>query len=650
LLQGPTIGAVDASSTALADRRRPNLGEWVPVGVLAFLLVVVAVNHSGFSPVAWGWTSLALLLLACAALLLGNGTRVRARELALFGSLVALLTWTLLSAAWSASAAQAALEAERLVVYVAASLAALLLLRSHRPVLVGVWAAVLAVCAYSLATRLFPTRLGVFDSIAGYRLSEPIGYWNGLGLFATMGLLLALGIVLGARGRALRLVAGSSTVVLASTLYFTFSRGAWIALAAGILTLLVLDSRRLRVLAALLVVVPWSAIGIWIASQSEGLTRLRVSLDAAASDGRLVALAVAALSVAAAVATLVFDAVDGKYEARRPVRIAAWTIAALAVLGGFAIVSVREGSPPTLARKAYDAFVTPSPFEGEDLNRHLLRLSAGERIPQWRVAWKQYRLNPWLGSGAGTYETHWLRYRPAPGTVRDAHNLYLETLAELGPVGLGVLCLALLVPLGAAIRARERGLVSAASGAYVAYLVHSAGEWNWELPAITLAALFVGCALLVAARTPEGQGASPMLLRPAAAGAAAVLAVLAFIGLVGNSALEASTEAVQRLELERAESDARKAARWMPWSPEPWQRVAEAQLYRGERSAARQSLRRALAKEDDDWELWYRLALVSSGHEQREALEVASRLNPLDPDVRSLRSLLADAARRPPRG
>jgi hypothetical protein len=306
-----------------------------------------------------------------------------------------------------------------------------------------------------------------------------------------------------------------------------------------------------------------------------------------------------------------------------------------------------------LAHKAYDAFVTPSPYVGDDLNRHLFRLSAGERIPQWRVAWRQYRLNPWLGSGAGTYEAYWLRYRPYAGTVRDAHNLYLETLAELGPVGLALLCAAFALPLAAAVRARQRGLVSAAFGAYVAYLVDAAGEWTWELPAVTITALFVACALLLAARRPGGRPeeerrTTPVVVRPAAIAVGVMLSGFAFVGLVGNSALQASADAAQELELDRAESQGRKAARWMPWSPDPWQRVAEAQLYRGEHAAARESLRRALAKDPENWELWYRLALVSFGEAQREALEVAAELNPLDPHVSSLRAVLAEAARLSP--
>ena len=40
-----------------------------------------------------------------------------------------------------------------------------------------------------------PSGSGAFDPISGYRLAEPVGYWNVLGLLAAMGALLALGFV-----------------------------------------------------------------------------------------------------------------------------------------------------------------------------------------------------------------------------------------------------------------------------------------------------------------------------------------------------------------------------------------------------------------------------------------------------------------------
>jgi hypothetical protein len=82
-----------------------------------------------------------------------------------------------------------------------------------------------------------------------------------------------------------------------------------------------------------------------------------------------------------------------------------------------------------------------------------------------------------------------------PVSVRDAHSLYLETLAELGLLGLALLGLALAPPLLAAFR----GASAAAAGGYVAFLVHAGLDWDWELPAVTLAGLLCGAALIALA-------------------------------------------------------------------------------------------------------------------------------------------------------
>src|ERR687887_414150 len=129
-------------------------------------------------------------------------------------------------------------------------------------------------------------------------------------------------------------------------------------------------------------------------------------------------------------------------------------------------------------------------------------LFGANRPHYWHVAWREVTLNPVLGSGAGTFERYWLLYRPVGSFARDAHNLYLETLAELGPIGLTLLLAALGLPL-LVLRGRRDPMLATAAAGYVAYLVHAAVDWDWELPAVTLCGLVCGCSLLVATRTSD---------------------------------------------------------------------------------------------------------------------------------------------------
>jgi O-antigen ligase len=123
----------------------------------------------------------------------------------------------------------------------------------------------------------------------------------------------------------------------------------------------------------------------------------------------------------------------------------------------------------------------------------------GDRAWYWHVAWAQARDTPLVGRGAGTFELAWLEQQPIGASVRDAHSLYLETLADLGLVGLALLVLALAPPL---LAASPR--TAAAAGAYAAFLLHAGADWDWEMPAVTIAGLLCGVALLHSAYARAG--------------------------------------------------------------------------------------------------------------------------------------------------
>lgn len=132
-------------------------------------------------------------------------------------------------------------------------------------------------------------------------------------------------------------------------------------------------------------------------------------------------------------------------------------------------------------------------------------LDLGDRPYYWRAALRQYAEAPLLGTGAGTFQLHWPALRPHDLSkldtpdVLDAHSLYLETLAELGPLGLALVAAVLGVPLVALARRRDR-MTSALAPPYAAFLVHVGLDWDWEMPAVTLTGLACGAGALVAAR------------------------------------------------------------------------------------------------------------------------------------------------------
>jgi tetratricopeptide (TPR) repeat protein len=194
------------------------------------------------------------------------------------------------------------------------------------------------------------------------------------------------------------------------------------------------------------------------------------------------------------------------------------------------------------------------------------------------------------------------------------------------------------VPLAALRRARSSPLAAVAFAAYVAYLLHAAIDWDWEMPAVTLAALFCGLALLAAGRRDGKLKVLGPRVRWTALGGTAALIGFVLLGLLGNAAVSASSKSTDAGHYARAESQARRAMDFAPWSAEPWRRLGEAQGLAGDLAAARASFRKAITKDRRDWTLWFELADASRGAERQRALAEASRLNPLSPEIAAARS------------
>jgi O-antigen ligase/polysaccharide polymerase Wzy-like membrane protein len=617
--------AADASVTAVHAVRSIRT---LAVGAgAASSIAILGFADGGYYPTAWGWGALVALWFSATYLVIGNVTRPAPLALTVLGGLALLSAWTWLSLFWSDDVDQTVLEGQRTLLYVAVAGALVLVIRREdvEPLLGGALIGIFLPAGYGLLTRLFPDRLGVYEPIAGYRLQEPVGYWNALGLFAAMGAALAVGFA--ARGSLLvRTLAGAALPVLLTTTYFTFSRGAWLALGVGLVAAVAIDPRRLHLLAVGLVLAPASGLAIWLASRQDALTRSDAPLSAATDEGHRLALYVLVLVGVSAVAAAAFGFAERRVILPRSVPLAFAGGLALIVVAGSIAVFARYGGPQTIAQKGWDSFTARPSQDETDLRKRLFTFSGSYRVDLWRAALDDYTDHPVVGSGAGSYEHYWNEQRPFAHKVRDAHSLYLEVLAELGPVGLALLAIGLGVPLVAAFFARGHPLVPAALAAYVAYLVHAGVDWDWELPAVTIAALACGIGIVAAA----GREDDPLLASRARWGAVAAalgLAIVAFVGLVGASALSTSQDALDRGRWEKAEDEARKASRWWRWSPEPWQRLGEAQLGAGDTSSAAASFRKAVAKDRHDWLLWYELASVTDGAEARQANAEAARLN-----------------------
>jgi O-antigen ligase len=598
----------------------------------ALLIGGVAAASGGYFATSWGWTAVALLWALALALLLCNTVEIGVPEGVFFGALMLFAGWIWLGTTWSQSAPRSFLEGERVLVYVGAAALALLLIRRRTvpQLLGGVLFGIVVISGYGLATRLFPERVGTFDPVAGYRLEEPIGYWNALGIFAVMGALLALGLAARGRSAIARGFGASALAILLPTTYFTYSRASWIVLAIGLFALVAYERRRLQLVTAFFLAAAAPAVAVLIASRSSALTQRTASIAAATHDGKRFSLVVLAAAVVSCLLAAGLTNAERRVTPPRWLQLSYAALLVAVLAAGLLVAVARYGGPQTMARKAYDSFVA-KPGQGShdtNLNNRLFSFSGNGRADLWKVAWSDYKRHPWLGSGAGTYEQQWDRHRPVSGNVRDAHNLYLEQLAEVGPLGLALLVIALATPLALAVRTRGAPLAGTALAAYVAFLVHAAVDWDWEVTAVTLAGLLCGVALLASCRPEREPRAVGPPARLAGLVATSALGALAFVGLVGNLALSSSRHAAGREDWQKSATEARRAANWAPWSSHAPDLLGQAELQQGHVAAAAASFRRALAKDPLEWRLWLDLYSATSGREAKHAFRRTYELNP----------------------
>src|SRR5207248_3711639 len=156
----------------------------------------------------------------------------------------------------------------------------------------------------------------------------------------------------------------------------------------------------------------------------------------------VVALCTGGVVVLRAVLAVVVDGQLRRFhlpgDVRRPPAWTGWAaVAAVAVTLGIALRGTTS--------KEYHAVLRPT-VAGNPLHlrNRLTDPSNNGRLDNWTVAWRQFKSAPVVGHGAGTYQDAWARYRPNDHQVLDAHSLYLETLDELGVVGLVLLLIPVL--------------------------------------------------------------------------------------------------------------------------------------------------------------------------------------------------------------
>jgi O-Antigen ligase len=697
LSRAPRPGATTAATLAVA-------------GVLCFA-TFLAGGGLNLAPM----TTLELTLtLAAGALVAGTvvlGTRTRTRGLWPVGLLLAFTALTGLSVAWSVAPDASWQDAGRMLAYSGVFAAAVALAwiapAGWRALLGATVLAAVVVCGYALLTKVLPNDLGLSAEANFYaRLQEPYGYWNAIGLTAAMG---AIGCLwLGARraGHALlNALAYPAMGLMIVTLMLAYSRGALAALAIGVAVWMCLVPLRLRGARVLIVGALGAApIVAWDFSR-HALSSDGVAIATRATAGHQLGVLLGAMLIVLALVGVGIGFFGDRRAPTGATRRAAGiglavllALVALALAGGLA--ASKRGFTGTISHDLSSLVNPNAPVPKNTPGR--LTAVGSVRARYWNEALEIFKAHPALGAGAAGYETARLRYRTQPLDVRQAHGYVVQTLADLGIVGLAVTLALLLAWMWAAGRAthpfNRRWMVQrsppslAWRQAPVAYTperigmltmlcivvvfgVHSFADWTWYVPGDALVALLCAGWLAGRGQLPAGDIVAPAgsPATDVASGRTASLRLPAArelgsvrIGVVVAVVVGALLAAWTEWQPQRSVDASERALVLLPHNPVAARAAAQAGVERdplsaqalftlsavehatGQSALARASLQKAVQLQPSNPQTWLTLGQYDMASNPQQAVSELRAAVYLDPESVAIQNAYVEALRAAP--
>ncbi len=548
-LPAPAPGASGVGALGTTRRRLLRAGAlwWVTLLTAGAACLVTFLAKGGLNlesmttteivlTLAAGVVAAAAVVLTPAARSLLEGPKYGLWPVAL---LIAFTALSGLSVVWSVQPDVSWQDAGRLLAYSGVFGAAVALVRlapdRWPAILGGLTLAATIVCGYALATKVFPGRLA--PAVTYARLEEPYGYWNAIGLTAAMGVIGCLWLGARRSGHALlSALAYPAMGIMGVTLMLAYSRGALAALAVGVVLWLCTVPLRLRGAAVLIVGGLGAAAVVGWDFSRHALTTDNIPLAQRANAGHQLGVL---LVVMVLLLTLVGVAI-GFLWSRRPLSRATRTRTGAILLALIALALVGLAGALAHSHRGFTGSISHTVATLTNPNAKVppnspgrLTAVASVRARYWKQALQVFDAHPALGVGAAGYETASLRYRTVLLEVKHAHGFVVQTLADLGAVGLALALALLFAWMAAAGRAthpfnrrwtRWRAWLEIRAGAHpgwrrspqpytperigmlsmlclvVVFGVHSLVDWTWYVPGDAFVALL--CAGWLAGRGP----------------------------------------------------------------------------------------------------------------------------------------------------
>jgi hypothetical protein len=562
------------------------------------------------------WWILALGLL--------TGVLPRARPsgamLMLCGALLIYSAWTATSLLWTASAEQTTVEIARTLDYLGlvALIGAAVDRDTWRAAAAGVGVGAWLVCLLAIGSRLFP---GAFPSgslaaaLGTDRLSYPFGYWNAVGAWGSMTATMSLAWGAHAQKWQIRALAAAIAPAALVMVYLSYSRAGAAGSGLGLLLVIALSRNRITATAHA------AAAGLGAAVPILAIRSLPQIAKATGTHGAgTVAAALifgTALTASLALVTMAVK-LDKVTIPRKPARI-------LIVAGALVLLIAAGAFGPHLVSRGWHSFTKkPAAVLSSDPTGRLANLS-GSRYQVWKVALQAFDHQPATGTGAGTFGLYWNQHATSDEFLQDAHNIWLQNMAELGLPGLLAIILVMgsAIALGARVRARARrrgtaGPAVAFLAAFIVFLLQASVDWMWEETAITVLAL-AGLAC-VAARLSSKRPRLDWRLRAGLVVLALSASLVQVPGLLSTVEIDRSQAAERAGNAALAESWANDAVGAEPWSAAAFDQRGLVEESEGRYAAAASDLRRAIYHERTNYAHWLILARIET---ERDRLKPA---------------------------
>lgn len=633
--------------------RRPPQLAFVAVWLLGFAPVVyLALEGGGYDLVTRSEVGVALWWIVVLGALVGVLPRARFSPgawaaVALFAG---YLAWTWLAVGWSESAERTLAEAARVATYLGFFVLGLCVVdrSTLRHLINGLGCAIGVVAAIAVLSRLHPAWFPSNNPTGFYataRLAYPLNYSDATGEFAALGLPLLLYVATEARTLAGRAFAAGALPIVVLCVGLTVSRGGILAAVVGVLVFFCVAPDRLPRLATGIVAAAGSAVVMYAVLRRPLVRDANLSSGAPLASQQHAMLAIVLLAcagVALVQAGITLGVRHGVWPEwlvvpRRRARIA--VAVALAVVVAVVIAGIAAG----VDHRLWQQFKQPNPPVGGNPYSRLLSISGSHRYQYWVAAIHAFESSPWKGIGPGTFEFYWAQHNSLGEFVVNAHSLYVETLAELGIVGLllvgGLVLFVLAAGWLRAYRATPtiRSQIAAAVAGFAGFAAAASFDWVWQIAVIPLIGLLLAAGALVNLRDGvRMHSARRLVLTRIALALGALPALVAIvIPLAQTLQVQASQAADRAGQYEAALSDAVSAQRVEPQAATPRLQRALILEQLGDIAGAAQAVAQAAAREPTNWRIWLVASRIATeGDRPRVALadyERARQLNPTSP-------------------